>query len=879
MKSKSRRSRFFALIGIIASFIFLNIFYTNCSKGFSSISSENLNSSYSLPSLSDPNQPSSDELAPLIPTDFNSFVPKVILPPPVSSLPAFVKKPYTTSALNENFAIVYIRIPRVTQSSDYTNYLGIKKIGLKNWDLMQTLPETSHRVGDMSGPGQLVYRNRQGQERVLFDCMVSADCLPMDPTVSFDGKKVIFSVLKGKFQFAMNHGLPLPYNYIESTEAKLVIVDIQSGELNYLPHISGTYDTGPIFLPNGKIMFTSNRANDLGSSHSYLSPNKERSLQLWLANGDGTQAERVGPHELDGALHPYVMSDGRVLFSTWQIRHLQAHSSNNGSIGSPSAKDNKFWLASVDHTGGKWMAVLGAHGHEYELKGSPKDFKALHFVTETSLGWLCSTDYYRGNNFGSGNILCWQKEQLGIEGKGPKEENHISRIFVPRNLFSLATWSTSTDDFSTFENGRYLGKLRDPMALPGNQLLLTLMKGPCSKIQDKYSVEVIQNEPIGCDGGIYRTTKVPSTAPEDLVKVVDDPNWHEFMARVAEPYEFVYEKEKPAIPSIQRDPYNRCILASSSLESEVDTVENYNFFNPRDCAMQGCKVRSIPMSSVKAIRFWKILPNKNKSLLDKKIRSVSGNEQILLGDVPINEDGSFIAELPCETPYVMAGVDQDGNTVLRDQVPQSLRLGEVRTCTGCHLHSKPGRPFEESIASTQMNSPFQLTTGKVPIMKKGWWVPDSKINSKPEYVKDIFPILNNKCVSCHSGETAAKGLRFDIPGTSLLNNNNPAATSSWYRIVWDSAQYFSNEKKSYFVGNPTNYNLEKPHTSLYVNSAFAVESLFLWKAVNKRLDGRTDTTHTTDIDFGPNHPTSITEDEARLLRDWLDSGAYSDFVN
>lgn len=66
---------------------------------------------------------------------------------------------------------------------------------------------------------------------------------------------------------------------------------------------------------------------------------------------------------------------------------------------------------------------------------------------------------------------------------------------------------------------------------------------------------------------------------------------------------------------------------------------------------------------------------------------------------------------------------------------------------------------------------------------------------------------------------------------------------------------------------------------MYVNSAFAVESLFLWKAVNKRLDGRTDTTHTTDIDFGPNHPTSITEDEARLLRDWLDSGAYSDFVN
>ncbi|MCK6599700.1 MAG: hypothetical protein L6Q37_15145, partial [Bdellovibrionaceae bacterium] len=87
-------------------------------------------------------------------------------------------------------------------------------------------------------------------------------------------------------------------------------------------------------------------------------------------------------------------------------------------------------------------------------------------------------------------------------------------------------------------------------------------------------------------------------------------------------------------------------------------------------AMQGCKARAIPMSKVKAIRFWKVLPNKDKTTYVSKLRTVSGNEQILLGDVPLNKDGSFAAELPCDTPYIMAGVDEDGNTILRDQVVQ-----------------------------------------------------------------------------------------------------------------------------------------------------------------------------------------------------------------
>lgn len=124
--------------------------------------------------------------------------------------------------------------------------------------------------------------------------------------------------------------------------------------------------------------------------------------------------------------------------------------------------------------------------------------------------------------------------------------------------------------------------------------------------------------------------------------------------------------------------------------------------------------------------------------------------------------------------------------------------------------------------------------------------------------------------------TAGNGLRFDIPGTSLLTAANPTAASSWYRIVWDNTLYFVTNKKSYLPVQPsTNYALEKPHTSLYVHATFALESMFLWKIANKRLDGRTDAQYPLDIDFGANHPTSITEDEIRIIRDWIDAGAFA----
>ena len=793
---------------------------------------------------------------------------------------------YQTVPFTSSFAMVYVRVPRTLDVIDYVRK-GVTTEGVRNWDIRDQLPETSFRIQGMNGPGQLIYRARDGTETILYDCMDKTPaCLPMDPTVSFDGKKVIFSVLEGEIKKDIFFSNVLPMKRMKNTtHARLYIADIPSGTITPLPHQAGAFDTGPVFLPDGNIMFTSTRANELRTSHSYFTQNDEPVLQLWLADGTGNNARRIGPQDRDGSLHPIVMSDGRVLFSTWQLSHNAAH---RGSIGKgiPSAQDNHFWVASIDHTGGHWNAVFGKHGKQVRSHERIHSMKALHFFAEMANGWLCTTNYYRKNNLGSGNIICWERENIGIEGRGPSEESDPGLIFTPRNMISAFLWASSSDSVSGKFEGEETrkGKVRDPAALPGNQMLLTYAKGLCSGATGTTANLAFQDDPIGCDTGIYKTTKIPSEHSNDLVKIVDLPEWHEFMAKVAEPYSYIYNIEKPKIPEIQRDSQDRCLFASSSaIVGEVDHVveHEFNAKNP-PCATQGCKVREIPMSMVKALRFWEVMPNTDKNVQKARLRSTIGHRLKLLGDVAPLADGSIAVELPCETPFVLAGVDKDGHTILRDQIPQALRTGEIRTCRGCHMHSKPGPKFEGTLASKFENVPA-LGKGIVPIIKNGTI---TEISSAPillEYKKDVYPILQNRCASCHSGLNAADGLRLDIPGTGLAKEDLP---STWYRITWDNNRTLV--PNLYQQGGK---NLDRPNSSMYMNNSFALESLLYWKAANARLDNRTDSQRQGtisspekpinenppgDINFGESHPTGMTDDELRVLRDWIEAGAYAE---
>jgi hypothetical protein len=486
----------------------------------------------------------------------------------------------------------------------------------------------------------------------------------------------------------------------------------------------------------------------------------------------------------------------------------------------------------INYQGGDTTALLGAHRHGVKTSlGRTKTMKALHYIGQRTNNDICTANYYRSNNLGLGDIFCWPQQPKGIEGELPS--------FLPKNIYSVADWSTSNDQASfTYaqlhigdQSQRFIGKIGFPEGSPDGQLIITAGFGRCSKVAlDLPATQRLGNQ-IGCDVGLYKTTQIPSKHPDDLIKIVDDPNWHEFNARVIQP------RPIPA-PQLSTTQDGSCQLISTDAGSAETHPHqpykfNHNYFN---AANNGSEIDGLPHSELAGIRFYEVLPNKGTK---PNFKNSIGNRLKFITDVPLLADKSFKVELPCDTPYIMAGIDIQGRIIKRDQISQSLRPGEKRICTGCHLHNRTGRPYDQSQA---FNSPPVIGLSSSPV---------------PTYEKDIKPILVKRCASCHSN---------DVP---LFDYN---------KLVLDFFQTFVPQNKKLVVNknasNPNaRYGLQRPQWSKYVNTLYARESLLYWKAANKRTDGRSDATYADDIDFGANHAVNITSAELRKIAEWLDSGA------
>jgi len=55
-----------------------------------------------------------------------------------------------------------------------------------------------------------------------------------------------------------------------------------------------------------------------------------------------------------------------------------------------------------------------------------------------------------------------------------------------------------------------------------------------------------------------------------------------------------------------------------------------------------------------------------------------------LGEVPVQEDGSFMAEVPADTPLGFEALNPEGEVLRRVEPVVWVRPGENRSCTGCH---------------------------------------------------------------------------------------------------------------------------------------------------------------------------------------------------
>jgi hypothetical protein len=117
----------------------------------------------------------------------------------------------------------------------------------------------------------------------------------------------------------------------------------------------------------------------------------------------------------------------------------------------------------------------------------------------------------------------------------------------------------------------------------------------------------------------------------------------------------------------------------------------------------------------------------------------------ILGDVPVERDGSAHFQVPSDTAVYFQLLDENRMELRRMRSFISFQPGEVRSCMGCH-ESRGAAP----------DSQITLASQRAPSLPQ----PPPWGDRPVSFLRDIQPVLDRNCVRCHSGLKPAGGLDF-----------------------------------------------------------------------------------------------------------------------
>ena len=728
----------------------------------------------------------------------------------------------------------------------------------------------------------------------------------------------------------------LPNKTLDAEGAHLHFYNVTTQQTTVIPYVEGVWDSGPAFTSNTRISFTSTRDRH-ASTLIFGSGSVSDSTKIWAMDIDGRNLDLSSHHSLSQEQHPYPLKNGRMAYSSWQIFGGLPFRHTNGAIGGHTTPRNLFHIFSQFADGAHNFAIHGQHSGAHSTGYWGEDNVASHFLTQTTDGRIWIANYYRGNNKGLGVLIGVIQEPEGREGIGPFEATQRTDVFAARDTTNFAAWASNSDKFGgimpspPLTIGNYAdplpfaGKLGHPAALPSNGLMMSWGIGGCSTVAKSAEVYASLSLPVpnassgssggvamnsitsmnidtpGCDVGIYKASVIPSLHPNDLTLIVDSDQWHEIMPRYLGPYVNIHGVARPTVVERADKRVTHAMLphgtpfgllgAASITDRETHPRGGIHFKGEHQFNEQGTDTIDYDDEDLCGVRILGVLPNKyvpgDPFNTLEPFMNYAGERVSIMGEFHVKHyngatrildnsgepDTSFLVRMPANTPYLMQGIDCDGRTLNTDQSWQHLRPGEMKTCDGCHLHSKAARTtFPATYAAGGTYTIPQLGEGTVPLLTG---ISGNVVSTRTEsayglhidWTDDIFPILQARCASCHSGATPAGKLDLNTAGIDNIGE-------TYYCLIRDKRQQcldLADRYDTFQNDDPHIYG--RPQMTRQVRAFNSLGSLLYWKAAGMRTDNRLDTDHADDIDFGAAHSHFITAEELGLLSRWIDIGA------
>lgn len=781
----------------------------------------------------------------------------------------------TDKAVKYDYDIVYVRSPRWLDEN------GKKRAA--RW------AEFAHLFNVTPGSDLLLLRP-DGTEELLVPGGAGAI---QDPYVSFDGEWVYYT----KFHVASGEANPSGADvyrvHVKSRKVvQLTRQEFAASKEGVKPPY-GVYNMHPCPLPGGRVAFVSNR-------NGYLPPPKSYppvALQLHTMDDDGSNIETIGHLNLAGALHPVILKDGRIIFSSLENMGLRNYI---------------LWgIWSIHPDGSNWGPLVSAlHGHS-----SPSSW---HFQTQLADDNIIVELYYNQNQRGFGSLFKLPPQPpYGEAAFGPGDitdarnpgwpflgaKNNTFRIpFTPYGMEAITPW-IRTNDFPAWTTdwddpkSTRIGKVTHPCGAPDNHLLLAWTLGPIGGSAGSVR-EYMVPQPI--DSGIYLLKDgAVIREPGQMLTIKNDPNYNEQWPRPLVPYRrihgvdepkqlvrhndgktsphlpegtpfglvgtsSIYKRESAPLGSVAKGSVTATISLDSKKLDDVFTGAPWNWRG------QGADAGLYPNSDIHAIRVLAFEPNAHTTEKGQRYGYPPYHNHAMerfriLGEVPVrhfekgaqptdpdgNPDTSFLAKIPADVAFTFQTIDKDGMVLNMAQTWHQVRPGEIRNdCGGCHAHSQKPTPFALTASAKPDYGIFDLTrttpllTARANDQSGKQWdeaqetgLRFEKVAHDVEYHRDIRPILNRSCLACHtkqSGKPAA-GLVLDDDDTTIEN-----MPGTYFRLAGDERARFS-PRRLQVSGKDGTYTVRalqhSDSASHYIWKFQSRRSLLVWNIYGKRLDG------------------------------------------
>jgi hypothetical protein len=357
--------------------------------------------------------------------DKTSQRPLNVEPKPIASDPT----------VKYDYDIVYVRAPRFLKGKDGKEHASA-------W------AEIGHPY-NVSAGYDLMLLHPDGREELLVE---GGKGSVADPYVSFDGQWVYYAYFHDP---AADGGADIYKLHVKSR--KVVRLTSQTWTPNTgaadwsKARLGGVYNLGPCPLPGRRVAFVSNR-DAVKTPRGY----PQQALQLFVMDDDGVNVDKIGHLNVGCALHPVILKDGRIIFS---------------SLESQGERNNILWgIWSIHPDGTNWGPVFSAFSTQH---GAPN---AVHFQSRLSDGSIIIEEYYNQNTAGFGTYFKMPpRPPQGVPPFLPAGGDHRFP-FKPYGLELFTRFTHGSDSPAPLSDpndakSRRVGKVQHPCGAPDNHLL------------------------------------------------------------------------------------------------------------------------------------------------------------------------------------------------------------------------------------------------------------------------------------------------------------------------------------------------------------------------------------------------------------------------